>query len=82
MRHARRDTMESIGRIGMPPAGGAGRNPMLSALIAQVFGVLLAGLMIVFLVPQLPRQPLALAALQGACAVADRSRTGASVARP
>ncbi len=76
MRHARRDTMESIGRIGMPPAGGAGRNPMLSALIAQVFGVLLAGLMIVFLVPQLPRQPLALAALQGACAVLVSWRLG------
>lgn len=76
MRRARRDTMESIGRIGMPPAGGAGRNPMLSALIAQVFGVLLAGLIVVFLVPQLPRQPLALAAVQGACAVLVSWRLG------
>ncbi len=80
MRRARTDAMalttEPSGRIRPAPASGPGRNPMRSALVAQVLGVLLAGLLAALLAPQLSLQPLALAVLQGACAVLVSWRLG------
>lgn len=80
MRSARREATASTpapsGRIRLSPAGASGRNPMLSALAAQVIGVVFAGLLAAVLIPQLSRQPLALAALQGACAVLASWRLG------
>lgn len=80
MPRSRRDAMASTpapsGRIYLLPAGKPGRNPMLSALAAQVIGVLLAALLTALLAPQLSQQPLALAALQGVCAVLASWRLG------
>lgn len=69
-------TIEPAVPTRISPDAGSGRNPMLSALIAQVLGVLLAGLLAMPLASQLPMQPLALAALQGACAVLVSWRLG------
>jgi hypothetical protein len=69
-------TTEPAGQARIPPDGGSGRNPMLSALVAQVLGVLLAGLLAALLAPPLPTQPIALAALQAACAVLVSWRLG------
>ncbi|MBI5790339.1 MAG: methyltransferase type 12 [Rhodocyclales bacterium] len=69
-------TTEPVGQPCISPDAGVGRNPMLSALAAQILGALLAGLLAVLLAPRLLALPLALAALQGACAVLASWRLG------